>query len=151
MWRSSDPLPAWLFAAVLLAAHLVLTRTPFGRQVFAIGHDLEMARKAGIRTGRILASVYLISGFCAALAAMVSLSQLGSVSPKFGEGKEFAAIAAAVLGGTTAVKITPPVIIGINSNPSVLPFFPTLLLSPPVSAFWLLRFVSGISLASSTC
>ena len=97
----SVPLPAWLFAGVLILAHLVLTRTPFGRQVFAVGHDAEMAKKAGIRTGRILAVVYLISGVCAAIAAMVTLGQLGAVSPKFGEQKEFAAIAAAVLGGTS--------------------------------------------------
>ena len=95
------PLPALLFGGVLLVAHLVLTRTPFGRQVFAIGHDVEMAKKAGIHTGRVLAAVYLISGLCAAFAAMVSLGQLGAVSPKFGEQKEFAAIAAAVLGGTS--------------------------------------------------
>lgn len=97
----SVPLPAWLFAAVLIIAHLVLTRTPFGRQIFAVGHDVEMAKKAGIRTGRILAAIYLISGVCAAIAAMVTLGQLGAVSPKFGEQKEFAAIAAAVLGGTS--------------------------------------------------
>ena len=95
------PLPAWLFAVVVVVAHLALTRTPFGRQVFAVGHDVEMAKKAGIRTGRILAAVYLISGLCAAIAAMVTLGQLGAVSPKFGEQKEFAAIAAAVLGGTS--------------------------------------------------
>lgn len=95
------PLPAWLFAAVLVVAHLVLTRTPFGRQVFALGHDAEMAKKAGIRAGIVLAAVYLISGLCAAIAAMVTLGQLGAVSPKFGEQKEFAAIAAAVLGGTS--------------------------------------------------
>jgi ribose transport system permease protein len=97
----SVPLPAWLFAGVLILAHLVLTRTPFGRQIFAVGHDVEMAKKAGIPTGRILAAVYLISGLCAGVAAMVTLGQLGAVSPKFGEQKEFAAIAAAVLGGTS--------------------------------------------------
>lgn len=95
------PLPAWLFGIILIAAHLVLTRTPFGRQVFAVGHDAEAARKAGLRTDRILTVVYLISGACAAVAAMVTLGQLGAVSPKFGEQKEFAAIAAAVLGGTS--------------------------------------------------
>lgn len=95
------PLPAWLFAATLVASHLVLTRTPFGRQVFAVGQDREMARKAGLRVDGILAVVYLISACCAVLAAMVTLGQLGAVSPKFGEGKEFAAIAAAVLGGTS--------------------------------------------------
>ncbi len=95
------PLPVWLFAGVLVIGHLVLTRTPFGRQVLAVGHNLGAAKKAGIRTERILAAVYLISGLCAAMAAMVTLGQLGAVSPKFGEHKEFAAIAAAVLGGTS--------------------------------------------------
>lgn len=95
------PLPGWLFASVLLVSHLVLTQTPFGRQIYAVGFDLSSAKKAGLRTGRILAGVYLISALCAALAAMVSLGQLGTVSPKFGEQKEFAAIAAAVLGGTS--------------------------------------------------
>jgi ribose transport system permease protein len=95
------PLPAWLFATVLILGHIVLTRTPFGRQLFAVGHNLEKARRAGLETGRILTTAYLMSGACAALAAIVSLGQLGAVSPKFGEQKEFAAIAAAVLGGTS--------------------------------------------------
>ena len=95
------PVPAWIFAGALIIGHLVVTRTPFGRQILAIGHDLECAKKAGIRTGRLLAMVYVISGVCAAVAAVISLGQLGAVSPKFGEQKEFAAIAAAVLGGTS--------------------------------------------------
>lgn len=134
----SVPLPAWLFAGALIVAHVVLTRTPFGRQVFAVGHDVEMAKKAGIRTGRILAAVYLISGVCAAIAAMVTLGQLGAVSPKFGEQKEFAAIAAAVLGGTSLFggrgNVLPGTLIGalliqaienglvvINANPYIYP------------------------------
>lgn len=134
----SVPLPAWLFTGVLIVAHLVLTRTQFGRQVFAVGHDVEMANKAGIRAGRILAAVYLISGGCAAIAAMVTLGQLGAVSPKFGEQKEFAAIAAAVLGGTSLFggrgKVLPGTLIGamliqaienglvvINANPYIYP------------------------------
>ena len=95
------PLPAWIFTALLIGAHLVLTRTPFGRQIFALGYDLEMAKKAGVDTNKILGAVYLISGLCAGIAAMITLGQLGAVSPKFGEQKEFAAIAAAVLGGTS--------------------------------------------------
>src|SRR6185295_18587089 len=63
-----------------------------------------------------LAAVYLISGLCAAIAAMVTLGQLGAVSPKFGEQKEFAAIAAAVLGGTSLFggrgKVLPGTLLG---------------------------------------
>jgi ribose transport system permease protein len=132
------PLPVWLFGVIVLVAHLVLTRTPFGRQLFAVGHDPEAARKAGIRSNRILVIVYLISGLCAALAAMVTLGQLGAVSPKFGEQKEFAAIAAAVLGGTSLFggrgNVLPGTLVGalliqtienglivINANPYLYP------------------------------
>jgi ribose transport system permease protein len=95
------PLPVVVLSFALLVAHLVLTRTPFGRQIYATGQDLERARKAGVKTARLLAAVYLISGFCAALGGLLSLGQLGAVTPTFGSNKEFAAIAAAVLGGTS--------------------------------------------------
>jgi ribose transport system permease protein len=95
------PMPIVVLGLVLLGAHLVLTQTPYGRQIYAVGCSVDMARRAGINTGLILASVYIISGFCAALGGIVALSQLGAVSPTFGFQKEFAAIAAAVLGGTS--------------------------------------------------
>lgn len=95
------PLPLALFLGIVLVAHLVLTRTAFGRQIHAIGNHPENARKAGILTTRIVARVYVISGLCAAVGAILLLGQLGSVSPKFGENYEFKAIAAAVLGGTS--------------------------------------------------
>lgn len=95
------PTPVMVFALVLAAGHLVLTRTPFGRHVYAVGNDREGAAKAGIRTGHVTAAVYVVSGFCAALGGLVSVAQLGAVSPTFGSQREFAAIAAAVLGGTS--------------------------------------------------
>jgi len=79
----------------------VLTRTPFGRQIYAVGNDADGARKAGINVTRILFAVYVICGVCAALSGLVSLTQTGAVSPSFGQQKEFTAIAAAVLGGTS--------------------------------------------------
>jgi len=95
------PVPVLVFLVVLALAHVVLRQTPFGRQLYAVGQDLERARKAGIPTGRILAAVYLVSGLCAAVGGILSLAQLGAVSPTFGTNREFSAIAAAVLGGTS--------------------------------------------------
>lgn len=95
------PLPVVIFAAVVVLAHLVLARTPFGRQIYALGNSPENARKAGVRADGILFTVYVISGFCAALGGVISLAQLGAVSPKFGLDYEFKAIAATVLGGTS--------------------------------------------------
>lgn len=95
------PLPVIVMLVVAVAVHGALTRTPWGRQVYAVGSDIEAAKKAGLRVTAILFSVYLLSGFCAALSGLISLTQIGAVSPSFGQQKEFAAIAAAVLGGTS--------------------------------------------------
>lgn len=95
------PLPIVIFALVVLIAQCVLTQTTFGRQVYAVGNDVEAAKKAGINTVRVLFSVYVISGLCAAIGGFISVAQLGNVTAKFGDRDEFDAIAAAVLGGTS--------------------------------------------------
>jgi ribose/xylose/arabinose/galactoside ABC-type transport system permease subunit len=96
------PMPIIVFVLVVVAAWFILTRTQFGRQVYAVGNDIEAAKKAGINTDRTLALVYIISGFCAGLAGFILASQLGGrVDRSFGETREFDAIAAAVLGGTS--------------------------------------------------
>lgn len=95
------PLPVIVCALISLAAHLVLTRTPFGRQVYAVGLDADAARKAGLNVTGVLFAVYAIAGFCAAVSGLVSLTQTGAVSPSFGQQKEFNTIAAAVLGGVS--------------------------------------------------
>ena len=79
----------------------MLSTTPFGRRVYALGADAEAARRAGLDTARLLAAVYVIAGGCAGLGGLLALAQLGAVSPKFGELYEFDAITAAVLGGTS--------------------------------------------------
>jgi len=96
------PMPIIAFVIVVAAAYYILTRTPFGRQVYAVGNDIEAGKKAGINTDRVIAGVYIISGFCAGLAGFILASQLGGrVDRSFGDGREFDAIAAAVLGGTS--------------------------------------------------
>ena len=95
------PIILWVLGLVAVAAQLVLSRTPFGRHIYAVGNNPKNALKAGLRPARILSAVYVISGLCAALGGILSLTQLGAVSPKFGEAYEFKAIAAAVLGGTS--------------------------------------------------
>lgn len=97
----SVPLPLAGFLGIAVLSQFVLMRTQFGRQIYAVGHNREAARKAGVESGRILAIVYVVSGVCAALGAILALGQLGAVTPKFGENYEFKAISAAVLGGTS--------------------------------------------------
>jgi ribose/xylose/arabinose/galactoside ABC-type transport system permease subunit len=95
------PMPIVVFAIVIVVAYIVLTRTPLGRQIYAVGNDVEVAKKAGINTDRVITFVYIFSGFCAALAGFILISQIGRLDRSFGEGREFDAIAAAVLGGTS--------------------------------------------------
>lgn len=95
------PAPIVLFAVVVVVAQLVLGRTGYGRQIYALGNDLEAARKGGLAVDRLLASVYVTSGVLASLGGLISISQIGVVNSGFGEGVEFSAIAAAVLGGTS--------------------------------------------------
>ena len=111
------PLPVIAFSILLVLAHLALTRTPFGRQLYAVGSNLEAARKAGINTQRLLGSVYVISGLCAGIGCFLSLTQLGAVSPTFGTNREFAAIAAAVLGGTSLFGDRRSMRLGLNLLP----------------------------------
>jgi ribose transport system permease protein len=95
------PPPAFVALIVVVTGEIVLRTTVFGRHVLAVGEDATKAAKAGLPVGRIRFQVHAICGFCAALGGVVSLAELGAVSPKFGEGDEFRAIAACVLGGTS--------------------------------------------------
>jgi ribose/xylose/arabinose/galactoside ABC-type transport system permease subunit len=95
------PTPIWLFALVVVAATLVLTLTQFGRQLYAIGNDRDGARKAGIPTGRVTFVAYVICGLCAAIGGVMLIALIGRLNQTFGVGREFDAITAAVLGGTS--------------------------------------------------
>lgn len=95
------PMPIVVFAIVVVAAHVVLSRTQFGRQIYAVGADAEAARKAGIAVDRIVFGVYVICGFCAAVGGVTLIALIGRLNQTFGVGKEFDVITAAVLGGTS--------------------------------------------------
>jgi ribose/xylose/arabinose/galactoside ABC-type transport system permease subunit len=95
------PMPIIAFVIVVLAAHIVLSRTQFGRQIYAVGNDPVAARKAGLAVDRILFLAYVICGFCAAVGGVTLIALIGRLNQTFGVGKEFDVITAAVLGGTS--------------------------------------------------
>ena len=95
------PVPALLFLAVFLIAWLVLTRTSYGRYVYAVGGNEKSARTSGINTKRIILSVYVIGGALAALGGMILAARTGSALPQAGVAYELDAIAAVVIGGTS--------------------------------------------------
>jgi ribose transport system permease protein len=95
------PLPVAVFALVVACAAVLLRWTTLGRQIYAVGNDLQAAQKAGISTDRVRATAFILCGFLAALGGFISVAQLGIINAGFGDLREFDAIAAAVLGGAS--------------------------------------------------
>src|SRR5437660_1521688 len=82
-------------------AHVTLTRTRFGMHVRAVGGGRDNARRAGIDTDRVAATVFVISGVSAAIGGLLVAGRLGVGYPHAGAGFELDAIVAVVLGGTS--------------------------------------------------
>ncbi len=92
---------SFLMIALFGAFWYLLNWTPWGRAVYAVGDDKEAAELAGIRTDKVLVSVYAAAGFVCAIGGWVAIGRLGSVSPQsFYEGN-LDAITAVVIGGTS--------------------------------------------------
>lgn len=95
------PVPVVLMLTMFAGFWFVLTRTVFGRHVYATGGNAEAAKLSGINTERVQILVYTISGAMAALAGVILTSRLDSAQPTAGAGYELDAITAVVLGGTS--------------------------------------------------
>lgn len=91
-----------LFVVLVVIAHLALTRTRWGRSVFALGGNVEAARRAGIRVDRVYISVFVLCSTLAAVGGILAAARLGAANQSSG-GADFNlnAIAAAVIGGTS--------------------------------------------------
>lgn len=98
----SIPIPVLWMVGVIVIFSIILTRTRFGRYVFALGGNEEAARLAGVNVSRVKTLVYVISGMCAAIVGFLYMSLFNSGSPNTGTGDELLeAIAAVVVGGTS--------------------------------------------------
>jgi ribose transport system permease protein len=75
------PVPVWLLVAITLLAGFILTYTPFGRQVYAVGDNVEAARLSGINVDWVIFSVYVISGIMAAVSSLILVSRLTTGHP----------------------------------------------------------------------
>jgi ribose/xylose/arabinose/galactoside ABC-type transport system permease subunit len=95
------PVPALIMLILVVIGALVLSRTKFGRHVYAVGGNEEAARLSGVPIRRVKLGVYAISGACAGIAAVLMVGQLRSGGPDAGMLYELNAIAAAVIGGAS--------------------------------------------------
>ncbi len=87
--------------AIVIGAQFVLSRTVFGRYLIAIGSNEQAARMAGIDARPYRLGVLALSGALAGIGGAFNAAYLGSADPNAGIGLELAAIAAAVIGGTS--------------------------------------------------
>jgi len=95
------PLLIVVMLAVLAVIYWVLRSTSFGRNVYAIGGDAEVAKYSGINVPRTKAATYLICGLTAALGGVMLASQLNSASAISGENTALYVVCAVVVGGTS--------------------------------------------------
>ncbi|WEG12491.1 sugar ABC transporter permease [Pullulanibacillus sp. KACC 23026] len=109
------PIMLVIVGVLVLTYNFILTRTVFGRRVYAIGGNRRAARLSGINTRRVDFSLFIHMGFLSAVAAIAMLSRLSSASAATGTSFELDAIAACFVGGTAVtggIGTVPGVVIG---------------------------------------
>lgn len=95
------PAPVAIVAVLAVMAWVILNKTPLGEYFMAIGGNPEAARIAGVPVVMTKLAAYMISGFMAAVAAMILIGRLGAAEPTMGTLWELDAIAAAAIGGAS--------------------------------------------------
>ncbi len=95
------PIPSLIMIAIYVIAYIVLTKTAFGRSVYAAGGNKEAARLSGILTDRVIIKTYVLSGALAAVSGILLASRMNSGQPNAGLMYELDVIAAVVVGGTS--------------------------------------------------
>jgi ribose transport system permease protein len=91
---------AWFLMAFIVVAILVLSRTPFGRRVYAVGNSIRVAKLSGVGVGQTLLGVYVLSGFCSALVGLLLAGFNNQAFLGMGDSYLLPSIAVVVVGGT---------------------------------------------------
>jgi ribose transport system permease protein len=118
------PIPAIVYIALAVLCHFIFTKTIFGRNLFAIGGNVEAADLCGIRVKYHKIITYTISALFAAIGGLVMTSRLATANPNAGTGEELNVVAACLLGGASmnggygkvANVIAGVIILGLISN-----------------------------------
>ena len=126
------PVPVIVMIIVALIGSFILTRTYFGRKIFALGGNEEAARLAGVRINRMKVILFMICGFITSITTVLLLSRVFAGQTVTGQGLEFDCLTAALLGGVSFKGgegkvfglITGILIIGVLNNAMQLASFP---------------------------
>lgn len=118
------PVTLIVLAVLVMVYGVIMSRSVFGRHVYAIGGNLHAAELSGIKTRNVTFWLFVNMGFLAALAGLVFTARLNLAGPKAGDGFELEAISAAFIGGaavqggvgTIGGAIIGGLIIGVLNN-----------------------------------
>ena len=122
------PVPVIIFAAVAGIGYVIQRYTRYGRQIYAIGGNLEAARLSGLNVQALTSSVYVMVGLLSGLAGFLLSARLGSAEALAGSGYELRVIASVVIGGSSLAggrggvggTIVGALLIGVLSNGLVM-------------------------------
>ena len=95
------PIPLYFVVVTFMVVSVMMHMTVFGRHVYAIGGGERVSRLEGIPVDRQKLKIYMLSGFLAALAAVVMTGRLAATPPSVAQGIELQAIAAVIIGGVS--------------------------------------------------
>jgi len=95
------PLALIIFFVLLIIALIILQRSGFGRYVYVIGNNAEVARYSGVNVRRLKMSLFIVSGLIAAFAGLLLAARLGSMRGDTATGTELEVITMVVLGGVS--------------------------------------------------
>ena len=95
------PIPVLVFAGLAALLGIILSKTPFGRKVYAVGGNGTAATFSGIPRARVVFATYLVSAFCVATAGLIQASRTMGAQNTVGQGMELEVLAAVILGGAS--------------------------------------------------
>jgi ribose transport system permease protein/putative xylitol transport system permease protein len=95
------PMPILIFVLLAAVLGMLLSKTPFGRKVYAVGGNGVAATFSGIRRARVVFMCYLMSAFCVATAGLLQASRSLGSQNTVGQGMELEVLAAVILGGAS--------------------------------------------------
>jgi ribose/xylose/arabinose/galactoside ABC-type transport system permease subunit len=135
---------AWLGIALALTLAVVLGRTAFGRQLYAVGSNPSAARRVGLSLPRVWLAAFTLQGMLAGLAGLLYLARSGNLQPVSYEGSTLEAIGAAVVGGV-AITGGRGSVLGVLLGCLLLVMLPTACLFLHIPTTWQRTLVGGIT------
>lgn len=93
------PTPVWVMVILAVIFSFLVTRTPFGRWLYATGGNPRAAELSGVPVKKVETRIYVLSGLCAAVVGLLLTADLPAATPQGGQFYELNAIAAVVIGG----------------------------------------------------